>query len=664
MHFQLLISAWLTVCLVAVTKSTNPIVDQIKDFKSWQGKSSCKSVSTLFDIQKRFTWQLSRLAGDKNRVKDLLAPQVTTLHLFLRELNDTKYAIFSSFNFLSKLLKEDYKSIQDVKGGIASRITYFQNEIGREQELFNGILKAEKELDAFVKEKEKQNDTTNSHSSKMQKYVEEVLSDVSNAADKLENSLEENAYSKQVGGAYEVVLRMSENEEGDIMDSSENNYSQLLNDQNKYVMTTLIDSGSNYFVLSKPNDPTLPHEDRHLIQNVISIIIVSFLFALVCNIFHMPTMFGFVLAGMILGPTGINVIQSVVQIETLGEFGVFLILFSLGLEFSPDRIKKVWKVAIYGSTFIMVTVVFCGIVWGSFFGIPTQQSSFVAACLCLSSTPLVAKFISSSEKASLDFGGGKHHTNGDDYAGPLLGILIMQDVHLGFLIAILPALAGHHGTRSARVIKSGLVHDLLHGIRHSEETVPAGWLMIELMLALLGVLMFGYLVSKYFLGKFLRYLQSREDGHLELLALGVLAFCFVFLQLTEILGISMELGCFMAGTMISSQGEAVTQKLNILLEPIKDVFSCIFFASIGLHVFPTFLYDQLALITTLTLGVVIIKFVVASSVLRFLMLQPRNVRFIIAAGLAQVSEFSFVLGSRARRLGLITREGEQRKERD
>ena len=59
------------------------------------------------------------------------------------------------------------------------------------------------------------------------------------------------------------------------------------------------------------------------------------------------------------------------------------------------------------------------------------------------------------------------HTNGDDYAGPLLGILIMQDVHLGFLIAILPALAGHHGTRSARVIKSGLIHDMLHGIRHS-----------------------------------------------------------------------------------------------------------------------------------------------------------------------------------------------------
>ena len=308
MRFKLLTSAWL-ISFVAVAESANRIVDQIKDFKSWRGKSSCRSVNTLFDIQKRFTWQLNRLAGDKNKVKDLLVPQLTTLHLFLRELNDTKYAIFSSFNFLSKLLKEDYKSIRDVKGGIASRITYFQNEIGREQELFNGILKAEKELDAIVKKKEKQNETTNSHSSKMQKYVEEVLSDVSIAADKLENSLEENTYSKQVGGAYEVVLRVNENEEGDIMDSSENNYSRLLSDQNKYVMTTLIDSGSNHFVLTKPHDPTLPHEDRHLIQNVISIIIVSFLFALVCNMFHMPTMFGFVLAGMILGPTGVNVIQ-------------------------------------------------------------------------------------------------------------------------------------------------------------------------------------------------------------------------------------------------------------------------------------------------------------------------------------------------------------------
>ena len=315
MKFNLL-TTFLSCFVVSVTKSDNPIVDQ-KDFTSWDGRSSCKIVNTLFDIQKRFAVKLSRVAANKNRVKDLLVPQVTTLHLFLKELNDTKHAIFSSLNFLSKLLREDYKSISDVKGGIESRIIYFQNEIGREQELFNKILKAEKELDAIIKEKEKQNGTSSSHSSKMQKYVEEVLNDVSIAADKLENSLEENAYSKQVGGAYEIALRVNENEEGDILETGENNFSQLLSDQSKYVMTTLIDSSSNHYVLSKPNDPTLPHEDRHLIWNVICIIIVSFLFALACNICHMPTMFGFVVTGMILGPPGFNFIQvSQLIIET------------------------------------------------------------------------------------------------------------------------------------------------------------------------------------------------------------------------------------------------------------------------------------------------------------------------------------------------------------
>lgn len=297
-------------CFVAVAEfvDSNP-VDEIKDFKNWEGKSSCRSVTTLFDIQKRFEWRLTRMAANEDRIKGLLLPQLTTLHLFLRELNDTKFAIFSSFNFLSKLLREDYKSIQDVKGGIGSRIVYFQNEIGREQELFNEILKAEKELEVIMKEKGKQNETSSLHSSKMQKYVEEVLSEVSIAADKLENALEENAYSKQVGGAYDVVLRVNENEEGDILENNERNFTQLLSNQNQYVMTTLIDSSSNHYMLSKPNDPTLPHEDRHMIQNIISIVVVSFLFAFVCSMLRLPTMFGFVAAGMILGPPGFNLIQ-------------------------------------------------------------------------------------------------------------------------------------------------------------------------------------------------------------------------------------------------------------------------------------------------------------------------------------------------------------------
>lgn len=291
-------------CLVAATELAHPLND-IKDFKSWSGRRSCEHANTLFSIQRRFAKQLRVLAEDKNKVKELLLPQIATLHLYLKELNDTKHAIFTSFNFLNKLLKEDYKSIKDVKRGVASRIIYFESEIGREQGLLNEILKAEKELHTILK----LNDTANSHASKMQKYIEGVLSDVSVAADKLENSLEQNTYSEQAGGYYEAVLRLNENEQGDILEIGRKNESNLLGNQNKYVMTTLIDSNSNQFVLSKPNDPTLPHEDRHLIQNIILIVILSFTFAVLCNLLHMPTMFGFVLSGMVLGPSGYNLIQ-------------------------------------------------------------------------------------------------------------------------------------------------------------------------------------------------------------------------------------------------------------------------------------------------------------------------------------------------------------------
>lgn len=288
---------------VTITELGNPL-DNIQDFRSWSEKS-CKSANTLFKL----TNQLSGLAEHGKDVKGLLIPQVATMHLFLKELNDTKQAIFTSFNFLGKLLKEDYKSINDVKQGVTSRISYFQNEIGREQSLLIEIMKAEKELHVILKEQGKLNDTTDSHSSKMKRYIEEVLSDVSDAADKLENSLEENSYSKQAGGFYEAVIRLNENEQGDILESRGKNESDLLTSQNKYVMTTLIDSNNNQFVLSKPNDPTLPHEDRHLIQNIIFTIILSFIFAVMCNLLHLPTMFGFILSGMVLGPSGFNYIQ-------------------------------------------------------------------------------------------------------------------------------------------------------------------------------------------------------------------------------------------------------------------------------------------------------------------------------------------------------------------
>ncbi|KAK3530151.1 hypothetical protein QTP86_017725, partial [Hemibagrus guttatus] len=126
---------------------------------------------------------------------------------------------------------------------------------------------------------------------------------------------------------------------------------------------------------------------------------------------------------------------------------------------------------------------------------------------------------------------------------------------------------------------------------------------------------------------------------------------------TDFLEVSMELGCFLAGALISSQGHMITSEVITCIEPIRDFLAIIFFASIGLHVFPTFVLYELTILLVLTLSVVIMKFVMAVLVLTAILpLGSRHIRWIVSAGLAQVSEFSFVLGSRARRAGIISRE--------
>lgn len=146
-----------------------------------------------------------------------------------------------------------------------------------------------------------------------------------------------------------------------------------------------------------------------------------------------------------------------------------------------------------------------------------------------------------------------------------------------------------------------------------------------------------------------------SKGNKEILILGISA--FIMLTVTELLDVSMELGCFLAGALISSQGHMVTEEIVSYIEPIRDFLAIIFFASIGLHVFPTFVVYELTVLMVLTLSVVIMKFVLAALVLSLLLPKTSQyIKWIVAAGLAQVSEFSFVLGSRARRAGIISRE--------
>ncbi|XP_038050621.1 transmembrane and coiled-coil domain-containing protein 3-like isoform X1 [Patiria miniata] len=527
----------------------------------------------------------------------------------------------------------------------------------REELEYNDILAAEKHQKAYKDHMRHYRNASQSHRSKVEAILDEILSDVVEAADNLENRIGEHVFdqSKQAKGAYvEAVVRVDD--EDVVKVRRANGMSQASRQQG---MSHLIDASNNQYVLAKPKDTTVPLEDHHLLQDILLMSILAFVCGWMCLSIGLPTMFGYTMAGVILGSSGLNLIKALVQFETLGEFGAFFILFTVGLEFSPEKIKKVWRIAVFGSISMTVIMIAFGIFFGYILSIIPSESAFIAACMSLSSTPLVVKFLSVghskddkeiSKKAKEDKAIATDASE-FEYSSTLLGILVMQDVQLGLLVAILPALAGVDSASAALSPKPGN-KDLTSVL---VEFFGAVLLSTKVMLAVGAVVLLSVAVTRYVMPVAMQRL--RMSGSKEMLIMGSVALTFNMLMITDLLGVSMELGCFLAGVILSSLGHATAEDIRGLVEPIRDFFAALFFGAIGLHVFPSFVFYELTFLMSLTLIVVAMKFLTAIFVLGiFLPMSNHHIKWIVASGLAQVSEFSFVLGSRARRLGLLSRE--------
>ena len=123
--------------------------------------------------------------------------------------------------------------------------------------------------------------------------------------------------------------------EGEDMDLAKNH---LPEDQ---AVSVLVDSVSNVYVLSRPRDVTLLMEDRNFFEDMVCLLLLSFVLGALCSLVRVPALFGYTFAGMLLGPVGYNVVRSVIQVETLGEVGVVFIMFVIGLRFSLEKLRRV-----------------------------------------------------------------------------------------------------------------------------------------------------------------------------------------------------------------------------------------------------------------------------------------------------------------------------------
>ncbi|XP_032102199.1 transmembrane and coiled-coil domain-containing protein 3 isoform X2 [Sapajus apella] len=559
-------------------------------------RDSCRKLSGLLRQKNAVLNKLKNAIGAVERDVGLSGEeklfQVHTFEIFQKELNESENSVFQAIYGLQRALQGDYKDVVNMKESSRQRLEALREAAIKEETEYVELLAAEKHQAEALKNMQHQN--------KSLSMLDEILEDVRKAADRLEEEIEEHAFddNKSVKGVnFEAVLRVEEEE----ANSKQNMTKREAEDD--LGLSMLIDSQNNQYILTKPRDSTIPRADHHFIKDIVTIGMLSLPCGWLCTAIGLPTMFGYIICGVLLGPSGLNSI-------------------------------KVWKISLQGPCYMTVLMIAFGLLWGHLLRIKPTQSVFISTCLSLSSTPLVSRFLMGSARGDKE---------GDiDYSTVLLGMLVTQDVQLGLFMAVMPTLIQAGTSASSSIVMEVLRILVLIG---------------QILFSLAAVFLLCLVIKKYLIGPYYRKLHVESKGNKEILILGISAFIFLMLTVTELLDVSMELGCFLAGALVSSQGPVVTEEIAASIEPIRDFLAIIFFASIGLHVFPTFVAYELTVLVFLTLSVVVMKFLLAALVLSLIL--PRSsqyIKWIVSAGLAQVSEFSFVLGSRARRAGIISRE--------
>jgi monovalent cation:H+ antiporter-2, CPA2 family len=355
-------------------------------------------------------------------------------------------------------------------------------------------------------------------------------------------------------------------------------------------------------------------EDFRLIVDLVSILAAAAVGGIIAGLARQPALLGYIIGGMIVGPAGLGLIKELIQVETLAQFGAAFLLFALGVEFSFSELKKVQKISLGGGglqivlTILVTTFISVSVGWVT----TPQQGVFLGAILSLSSTAVVLKSLMESNETATPHG------------QVMLGILVVQDLALGFMLAVLPALDRPPAEIGLAVFQAA----------------------VKIGLFALGATAFGIWVMP----RLLRLLASTESR--ELFLLGIVTLCLGIALITEQLGLSIEMGAFVAGLMIS-EAEYADQTLAYV-EPIRDVFAALFFAAIGMLIDPRFLWDNWDLILGLVSIVFVGKFMIITPLVR-LFGYPLQTALIAGLGLAQIGEFSFVLASEGRNLGLVSR---------
>ncbi|KAA3486125.1 K(+) efflux antiporter 4-like [Gossypium australe] len=423
---------------------------------------------------------------------------------------------------------------------------------------------------------------------------------------------------------------------------------------------TLIDQNDNVFIISNPKSkyPVL-QLDLRLISDLVVVIVSATCGGIAFACAGQPVITGYLLAGSIIGPGGFSFVGEMVQVETVAQFGVIFLLFALGLEFSTTKLRVVRAVAVLGGLLqIFLFMCLCGITVSWVLRILQCYGVF----LPLYSDYYSYEFLMDAATCFLQLCGGKPSEG--VFVGAFLSmsstaVVNISELHIDSDFGLLKFFS---------VLKFLMERNSLSAL-HGQVTV--GILILQdcavgLLFALLPVGDFDYIS-----GHFDNIIPDLCAVTNELYQLASVAFCLLVAWCSDKLGLSLELGSFAAGVMISTTDlgqhtlEQVQKSLLAnscpsglkhysihLVEPIRNFFAALFLASIGMLIHVHFLWNHVDILLAAVILVIVIKTMVVAAVVKGFRYSNKT-SLLVGMSLAQIGEFAFVLLSRASNLHLV-----------
>jgi len=349
-----------------------------------------------------------------------------------------------------------------------------------------------------------------------------------------------------------------------------------------------------------------------ILINITLALIVAFIGGIIARRIGLPTIVGYLIAGIVIGPFTPGFVGDIDTIRQLAELGVIFLMFGVGLKFSFADLWRVRDIAIPG-TLIQVTLTsLLGFGLSQLWGWTIPAGLVLGLAISVASTVVLLRGLMDNSLLNTSHGQAA------------VSWVVMQDILSVLILVLMPTLAASSGTFNWQ----NLVITLLKAVAFAAIMFFAGVRLIPWLLERIA------------------HTRSRELFILAILAITL----GTAMGASELFGVSLALGAFVAGAIISQSH--LSHQVGADVFAFREVFSVLFFVSVGMLVNPTFLWQNLGQVASLTLLVVVGKAIIVI-LMGLLFPRPARTFLIIALGLSQIGEFSFILGQAGLSLGML-----------